>query len=77
MFHEQNSRSILKSVTWFITAFSFTFIILTILSRDWRTGLLDSIILQIVKAFVYYIHERLWNKSNYGQKLRKPTIVMK
>lgn len=77
MFHEKHSRSLLKSTTWFITAFTITFIILTILSKDWQTGLLESIILQIIKALVYYIHERVWNKSNYGQKLKKPAIVMK
>jgi len=77
MFHEHPSRSALKTTTWFVTAFIMTFIILAILSKDWKTGLLDSIILQIIKASIYYIHERVWNKSDYGQKLRKPTIVMK
>ena len=77
MFQEKPSRSVLKSLTWFLTAFMFTFLVLTILSKNWKVGLTNSIILQIIKAFIYYIHERFWNLSNYGQKLRKPTIAIK
>jgi len=77
MFHEHHSRSALKSLTWFILAFIVTFVFLSILNQNWKTGLLESISVQIIKAIVYYIHERLWNKSNYGQKLKKPAIVMK
>ena len=77
MFHEHHSRSFLKSTTWFISAFIITFTILTLINKDWRTGLVEAVIVQILKAFLYYIHERLWNKSNFGQKLKRPTIVMK
>jgi len=75
MFHEHHSRSILKSITWFVTAFTMTFIMLTILSQNWRTGLFQSITLQIIKACVYYIYERVWNKSDFGQKIREANIV--
>ena len=77
MFHEHTSRSVLKSATWFTVAFLVTFITLTIITQDWKTSILESTLLQILKTFAYYIHERLWNKSNYGQKLKKPTLVMK
>lgn len=77
MFHEHHSRSIYKSTTWFLTALALTFITLTYLGNDWRTSLAESLTLQILKAFIYYIHERFWNKSNYGQRLKKPSIVMK
>ncbi|MFA6467065.1 MAG: DUF2061 domain-containing protein [Patescibacteria group bacterium] len=75
MFHELHSRSILKSSTWFILALSLTFITLTILNKDWKTSLLEAIILQIIKAILYYLHERLWNKSDFGQKLKKTALV--
>lgn len=77
MFHELHSRSLLKSTTWFIIAFLITFITLTIINKDWKAGLIESILVQMFKTFVYYLHERLWNKSNYGQRLKKPTVVMK
>lgn len=77
MFHDHHHRSLYKSTTWFLTAFTLTFLTLTILNQDWKSSLLESIALQLLKAFVYYIHERLWNKSNFGQRLKKPSIVMK
>jgi len=77
MFHEHHSRSILKSTTWFFLALTLTFITLTILNQDWRSSLIEAVILQIIKAIIYYFHERIWNKSNYGQRLKKPSIIMK
>lgn len=77
MFHEHHSRSLLKATTWFLIAFSVTFIVLTIVSKDWKTSLVEAVALQALKALFYYFHERLWNKSNYGQRLKKPAIVMK
>ena len=77
MFHEHASRSVLKSTTWFLLAFTITFISLALINQDWRAGLAEAVIVQALKSFLYYMHERLWNKSNYGQKLKKPTIVMK
>ncbi|MBT4210204.1 MAG: DUF2061 domain-containing protein [Candidatus Komeilibacteria bacterium] len=77
MFHEHHSRSLLKATTWFLLAFTITFITLTIINQDWKKGLLEAALVQALKAFVYYMHERIWNKSNYGQKLKKPAIVMK
>ncbi|MFA6604372.1 MAG: DUF2061 domain-containing protein [Patescibacteria group bacterium] len=77
MFHELHSRSILKSTTWFLLAFLITFIALGIINKDWKTGFWEAVAVQFLKTFIYYAHERLWNKSNYGQKLKKQTIVMK
>lgn len=77
MFHEHHSRSFFKSLTWFSLAFIITFVLLSLLNQDWKAGLIDSIALQALKAIIYYFHERLWNKSNYGQKLKKPALVMK
>jgi uncharacterized membrane protein len=77
MFHEHHSRSLLKATTWFLLAFTITFITLTIINQNWKTGLIEAGAVQALKSFVYYLHERIWNKSNYGQKLKKPAIVMK
>ena len=72
IFHEHHYRSLLKSITWFILAFSLTFITLSVLNKDWKTGFWEAITLQIIKALLYYIHERLWNKSGFGQKIKSP-----
>lgn len=73
MFHEHYSRSLLKSTTWFILAFMTTFLVLSILNKNWKVSFLEAVFVQILKIFLYYLHERLWNKSDYGQKLKNPS----
>lgn len=70
MFHERHSRSITKSITWLIVAFAVTFIVLFLLEQDWQSALWHALVIQIVKFIVFYIHERVWNRSNFGQELR-------
>jgi len=70
MFHELHSRSILKSITWTITGFSIAFLVLIIFTNDWRESILDAFIIQLAKLVFFYLHERLWNQSNFGQRLR-------
>lgn len=77
MFHEHHYRSILKAITWFVLAFLITFLILGFLNKNWTTSFVEALTVQALKALVYYLHERLWNKSDYGQRLKKPVIVMK
>ncbi len=70
MFHERHSRTIAKSITWRIIAFTSSIIILYLLTHNWETSLYHAIIIHIVKTILYYIHERFWNKSNFGQELK-------
>lgn len=70
MFHELHSRSFLKSITWTVTGFWVAFVVLMIFTRDWRASVIDAAIIQLVKALFFYFHERIWNKSNYGQIIK-------
>ncbi|MBT7553303.1 DUF2061 domain-containing protein [bacterium] len=70
MFHEKHSRTILKSITWRLVAFGATVIVLQLMINDWQTSLIHSVIIHSVKTVLYYIHERLWNISNFGQELK-------
>jgi len=71
MFHERHTRSIYKSVTWTITAMIITTVVLYLFTKNLTTALVDAVTIQIVKLVFFYIHERVWNKSNFGQELRK------
>jgi uncharacterized membrane protein len=71
MFHEKHSRTIVKSITWRLVAFGSTVIVLKIITGSWETSLWQSIIIHSIKTVLYYIHERLWNLSNFGQELKK------
>lgn len=70
MFHERHSRTIAKSITWRIIAFSSSMIILYLLTGNLEMSFYQSVVIHTVKTILYYIHERLWNISNFGQELK-------
>ena len=65
---EQTKRSILKTITWRITASLDTFVIAWIITGDWRMGGTIAGIEVLTKMFFYYFHERIWNKIKWGKK---------
>ena len=64
---EQTKRSILKTITWRITASLDTFVIAWIITGDWRMGGSIAGIEVITKMLIYYFHEQFGIKSN-GEK---------
>ena len=65
---EQAKRSLLKTITWRIAASLDTFIIAGIITGDWKIGGSIAVIEVITKMIIYYFHERIWNKINWGKK---------
>ena len=65
---EHKKRSILKTLTWRITASIDTFVIAWIIAGDWKMGGSIAGIEVITKMFFYYFHERIWNKIKWGKK---------
>ena len=74
MFHEKHSRTIFKSLTWRIIAFISSIIALYMLTNDLKMAINHSMIIHLVKTFLYYFHERIWNLSSFGQELKSKTI---
>ncbi|MAP02146.1 MAG: hypothetical protein CMD01_04935 [Flavobacteriales bacterium] len=64
-------RHVAKTITWRILATLTTTIIAWIISGDPKTGFAVGGIEFFVKMPVYYFHERLWYRSNFGLKDRK------
>ena len=60
-------RSLIKAITWRITASLDTFIISYIVTSrfEWATSI--AFLEIITKAILYYLHERGWNKVNWGR----------
>ena len=71
MFHERHSRTIAKSITWRLIAFISSVLVLYMLVGDWESSIYHSVVIHLVKTFLYYIHERTWNNFNFGQELRQ------
>lgn len=70
MFHERHPRTLLKSITWMILAYIVTLLTLWLIEGDWEKATWHAFLVQLVKVAFFYAHERLWNKSNYGQELK-------
>lgn len=64
---EHPKRSMVKALTWRIIAFLVTIIAVYIYSKDIKESLVVGISANFIKIFLYYAHERLWNRSRYGR----------
>ena len=60
-------RTIVKTLTWRITASLTTFIIAWILTGDLLIGVSIGSIEAITKIFLYYLHERIWNNIGWAK----------
>lgn len=63
---ELRRRSIIKGVTWRVTATIITIIIVFLFTGEIKLALGVGLIEAIAKLVLYYIHERIWNKISWG-----------
>lgn len=68
MVYEKISRSLAKTITWRITTSIDTFIIAWVITGSWQLGGSIAIIEVLTKIIFYYVHERVWNKINWGKR---------
>lgn len=66
--HEKSYRSLIKSITWRITGSLDTTIISYLLTGDIKVAISIGGIEIFTKIILYYLHERLWNKINFGKE---------
>jgi adenylylsulfate kinase len=62
------SRSLIKSLTWRVVAVLTTFICIYIVSGELKVAGAGTILTNSINFILYYIHERLWDKINWGRK---------
>lgn len=60
-------RSFVKGVCWEIIAFIITFIAVYLVFGDFKLSLGFSLVLTLIKAVLFFIHERLWKKIKWGK----------
>jgi len=60
-------RTLVKTITWRVTASLTTFLIAWILTGDLLIGISIGSIEAIAKIFLYYYHERIWNNINWAK----------
>ena len=62
---ETQKRSIVKTLTWRVTASMTTFLIAWVLTGDILIGASIGSIEAIAKIFLYYFHERIWTNISW------------
>jgi uncharacterized membrane protein len=66
--NESNTRSLVKTVSWRLTGSGATFLIAYLISGNLTVGGTIAVIQLVSNTILYYIHERIWNRINWGKK---------
>jgi uncharacterized membrane protein len=66
---DTTKRSIAKALTWRALASLATFIISYMLTGSIAAATGIASVQVFVNLFLYYIHERIWNKIDWGQNV--------
>lgn len=64
---DSRRRSIIKAITWRILALLITIIISFAILGSWSLSIAIGIVTSLLKTLFYYIHERLWERTNWGK----------
>ena len=62
------SRSLVKSITWRAIALITTFISIYVITGKIHFALQGTVLTNIINFILYYWHERMWNKIQWGRK---------
>ncbi len=72
MYVETNKRSLIKGVSWRLLATTTTIIIVYLFFGQLDLAIMAGALETIAKIFLYYLHERGWNKIDFGKKRIEP-----
>ena len=65
--NDSNNRSIAKTISWRLTGSFSTFMISYLILGSFSIASSIAIIQIIANTLLYYLHERVWNKINWGK----------
>ncbi|MDP7555954.1 MAG: DUF2061 domain-containing protein, partial [Nitrospinota bacterium] len=75
MYKEKHSRSIIKTLSWRITATVTTISLVWIFTKQLAAAFAVGGIEVFLKIFLYYLHERSWNKVSFGRVEVAPFVL--
>ena len=64
---EHRKRSLMKTLSWRIFSFILTMLIIFAYTKNLKQAFCVGAGIDIVKMFLYYLHERMWNKVEFGR----------
>ncbi|CAB4731453.1 unannotated protein [freshwater metagenome] len=64
----KHSRSLVKAITWRITGTVDTFLLTLLITGKLKFAFSISAAELFTKIFLYYVHERVWERIKWGRK---------
>jgi len=64
---DNHFRSVAKSVSWRLTGTIDTMIISFLITGKLKWALTIGVVELFTKMFLYYVHERIWNRISFGR----------
>ncbi len=68
MFKETRTRSVVKALFWRLIVFVADFSIAYLILGSYTLATKLALIKVVVSFFLYYSHERIWDKVRWGRK---------
>ena len=69
VFVESQWRTLGKIISWRVLLTIMNFTYTYVVTGDWRAGLAVAGIAAIINTFLYWAHERIWNRVPAGKKV--------
>jgi uncharacterized membrane protein len=64
---DKHYRSVLKAISWRATGTVDTILISWLITREVKLALSIGFVELFTKIFLYYVHERVWNRLSFGR----------
>lgn len=71
---DRHARTIFKTLTWGLPATSTTLSLAYIVTQDYVISASIGIAEIVVKTTIYYVHERMWDKTDFGRKTQGQAV---
>ena len=67
MAEEKHYRSLVKAISWRATGTADTIVISWLITGQIKMALGIGFVEVFTKIFLYYVHERIWNRLSFGR----------
>lgn len=73
---ETKKRSIAKAISWRLIATAITTSLALALTSRWEFAATIGLADTTLKFFIYFSHERVWNRIPYGREEKQPEYII-
>lgn len=73
---ETRKRSIIKTIIWRFIATTVTILVAYVWFGEWSSSIYLGIAANGLKTMLYYMHERIWDRIDFGRKKVKEDYMI-